>query len=50
MSTSCAFRMGAIFAVQLPVVHAKTLLLGLENLLQHANRQQKVAKQACCKL
>ena len=29
--------LGAIFfAVQLPVVHAKTLLLGLENLLLHA--------------
>jgi len=48
MSTSSAFRV-LFVAVQLPVVHEKTLLLGLENLLLHANRQQKAAKQACWK-
>ena len=43
MSTPNAF-WALFFAVQLPVVHAnKTLPLGLENLLLHANRQQKAA-------
>ena len=49
MSTSSAF-WTLLSAVHLPFVPAKTLLLGVENLLLHANRQQKAAKQVWCKL
>jgi len=45
-NASCAL----FFAVQLSVVQAKTLLLGLQNLLLHAYGQQKAEKQACWKV
>jgi len=45
-SASCAL----FFAVQLPIVKAKTLLLGLQNLLLHAHREQNAGKQASWKV
>ena len=44
MSTSSAF---SSFVFSYLMYKQKTLLLGLENLLLHANRQQKAGKQAC---